>query len=225
MVGGKLIEGELLPEFDQAQLDRLRARQVDAVRYLDGVFERLGEAVARARAAGDKRRLASALSWTGNIHMVTGFPSRSFAYIEESRQLATEIGDRHVALAGSDFAIHLQLDGQTVAVVADDERRVVARHRARLDDEILEDLVERGSHVDVAVGVRGAVVQHELRGAGPALANPFVQTHPCPSGERFRLRRRKVGLHREVSAREVDGVLPQGSRRRPRSWGGHHRIL
>jgi tetratricopeptide (TPR) repeat protein len=64
----------------------------------DGVLERLGEAVARARAAGDKRRLASALSWTGNIHMVTGFPSRSFAYIEESRQLATEIGDDQLML-------------------------------------------------------------------------------------------------------------------------------
>jgi hypothetical protein len=41
MVGGRLVEGETLAEFDQAQLDRLRARQVEAVRYLDGVFERL----------------------------------------------------------------------------------------------------------------------------------------------------------------------------------------
>lgn len=41
MVGGRLVEGEALPEFDQAQLDRLRARQVEAVRYLDGVFEHL----------------------------------------------------------------------------------------------------------------------------------------------------------------------------------------
>lgn len=46
MVGGRLIEGEdRLPEFDQAQLDRLRARQIDAVRYLDGVFERLFDLV------------------------------------------------------------------------------------------------------------------------------------------------------------------------------------
>jgi Sulfatase len=40
-VGGRLVEAETLPEFDQAQLDRLRARQIEAVRYLDGVFERL----------------------------------------------------------------------------------------------------------------------------------------------------------------------------------------
>jgi len=64
----------------------------------DGVLERLGDAVARSRAAGDKRRLARALSWTGNIHLVTGFPSRSFEYLEESRQLATELGDEALML-------------------------------------------------------------------------------------------------------------------------------
>jgi hypothetical protein len=41
LVGGKLVEGEERAEFDQAQLDRLRARQIEAVRYLDGVVERL----------------------------------------------------------------------------------------------------------------------------------------------------------------------------------------
>ncbi len=40
-VGGPVAEGEPLPVFDQLQLDRLRARQIEAVRYLDGVFERL----------------------------------------------------------------------------------------------------------------------------------------------------------------------------------------
>jgi tetratricopeptide (TPR) repeat protein len=64
----------------------------------DGVLDRLADAVARARAAGDKHRLAKALSWTGNIHLVTGFPSRSFEYIEESRQLAAEIGDDQLML-------------------------------------------------------------------------------------------------------------------------------
>jgi class 3 adenylate cyclase/tetratricopeptide (TPR) repeat protein len=64
----------------------------------DGVLDRLADAVARARAAGDKQWLARALSWTGNIHLVTGYPSRSFPYIEESRKLATEIGDEQLML-------------------------------------------------------------------------------------------------------------------------------
>jgi hypothetical protein len=41
MVGGQLTAGDGPGAFDQAQLDRLRARQIAAVRYLDGVFERL----------------------------------------------------------------------------------------------------------------------------------------------------------------------------------------
>jgi len=44
-ITGKTDEGERFKEdfqfFDQAKLDQLRARQVDTVRYLDGVFEQL----------------------------------------------------------------------------------------------------------------------------------------------------------------------------------------
>lgn len=46
VVGGRLVEEEDPPRFfDQDQLDRLRARQVETVRYLDGVFERLFDMV------------------------------------------------------------------------------------------------------------------------------------------------------------------------------------
>ncbi len=47
LVGGKLVEEEDggTKFFDQEQLDRLRARQVNTVRYLDSVFERLFEMV------------------------------------------------------------------------------------------------------------------------------------------------------------------------------------
>ena len=44
-------------------------------------------------------------------------------------------------------------------------RRVEARHRPRPHDEVLEDLVEGGAEVDVAVGVGRAVVQDEDRRA------------------------------------------------------------
>jgi hypothetical protein len=49
------------------------------------------------------------------------------------------------------------LDGQTVAVPAGDIGCVVTLERARLDDDVLEDLVERVTDVDRAVGVRRAV--------------------------------------------------------------------
>lgn len=64
----------------------------------EGVLERLEKAVELARAAQDKRRLALALSWTGNIHMVTGFPSRSVPFLKESEVLANELGDEQLLL-------------------------------------------------------------------------------------------------------------------------------
>jgi hypothetical protein len=46
MVGGRLVEHGPEPKFfDQEKLDLLRARQIDTVRYLDGVFERLFDLV------------------------------------------------------------------------------------------------------------------------------------------------------------------------------------
>jgi Sulfatase len=45
MVGGRLSEDEAPRELDQTQLDRLRARQIDAVRYLDSVFAQLFDVV------------------------------------------------------------------------------------------------------------------------------------------------------------------------------------
>jgi len=45
VTGGKLDSGEGEKFFDQDQLDRLRERQVETVRYLDGVFARLLEMV------------------------------------------------------------------------------------------------------------------------------------------------------------------------------------
>ena len=84
----------------------------------EGVLERLGKAVELARAAGDKRRLALALSWTGNIHMVTGFPSRSFPYLKESELLANELGDEQLLLLPLFLANWFLIDRDPRAAVA-----------------------------------------------------------------------------------------------------------
>jgi hypothetical protein len=62
------------------------------------VLARLTDAVDRARRSEDKPRLATALTWIGNIHMVTGYPSRSLPYLTESRRLAEELGDERLML-------------------------------------------------------------------------------------------------------------------------------
>lgn len=63
-----------------------------------GVLERLARAVELSRQIGDRRRLALALSWTGNVHMVTGYPSRSIEFLMESQAIATAMGDEELLL-------------------------------------------------------------------------------------------------------------------------------
>ena len=132
--------------------------------------------------------------------------------VDETRGIGTarapEISQRHLALFRAELAIDLQLDRQPVAVIAEHVGRVVAHHRACLDDEILEDLVHRRADVNLAVRVGRAVVQHELRPAAPGLADPSVEVHLLPAVERLRLGRLKVRLHREIGARQVEGVFP-----------------
>ncbi len=121
---------------------------------------------------------------------------------------AAEFRGRHLALLRPELAVDSQLDRQAVAVVADDVRRVEAGHRSRLDDDLLEDLVERGPHVDVAVRVRRSVVEDELRRACALRANLPVEVDGLPAGERLGLARGQIRLHREVGARQVDRVFP-----------------
>ena len=121
---------------------------------------------------------------------------------------AAEVRRAHLLLLRAELAIDLQLDRQAVAVPAGKVRRVEAKHVVRLDDEVLEDLVERVTHVDLAVGVRRPVVQQVLRGALAGRANPAVKVHRVPAGHGFRLGRLQVRLHRESGTRQVAGFFP-----------------
>ena len=91
-------------------------------------------------------------------------------------------------LVESQLHVHLVLDGQPVAVPARHVDRVVPEHRAGLDDQVLQDLVERGPHVDVAVGVRRPVVQDPAGAARRGLPDPPVDVHRLPSARATRAR-------------------------------------
>ena len=117
--------------------------------------------------------------------------------------------------------LHLLLDRQAVAVPARHVGRVVAVQRARLDDDVLEDLVDRVADMDRGVGVRRAIDEHELRPAGRPVPDLPVQVVPLPGLQHRRLAAREVGLHREVRLGQVHRllvvhVLSRFSRRRGR---------
>ncbi len=83
-------------------------------------------------------------------------------------------------LLGPELLLDLVLDRLTVAVPAGHVRRVVAAHRLVLDDEVLEHLVVRGPHVDVAVRVRRAVVQDERARRPCAARATSCRRRSCP---------------------------------------------
>ena len=128
------------------------------------------------------------------------------------RELAAQPADlrrRHRAAPLDDLRIALdrELDRQAVGIPARHVRRAEPRHRARLDDDVLQDLVEDVAVVDVAVGVRRAVVQHEQRCAGARLEDPVVQLDLVPPREDLGLAPGQVTAHRELGVREDHRIL------------------
>ena len=109
---------------------------------------------------------------------------------------------------GTDLApllLDRDLDRQAVAVPARHVGRVVAVQVARLDDDVLEDLVDRMAQVDLAVGVRRAVVQHEQRPPLGVLAKLRVDALLFPARQDARLALGQVAAHREFRCRQVEG--------------------
>jgi hypothetical protein len=104
------------------------------------------------------------------------------------------------------------LDGQSVAVPAGDVRGIMAEHGARLDDKVLEDLVEGRPHVDVAVGVGRPVVKDEGRaaGGGALLEDALIEAVGFPLLDGFRLLLGQGGLHGKSGLGQVQRALHVG---------------
>ena len=125
-----------------------------------------------------------------------------------STALPAHLGDAHPLLLGPELPIDLELDRQSVAVPSGDVGRVEARHGARPDDEVLENLVEGCSEMHLAVRVRWSVVQDELRRTGARATDPPVEVRLLPACDRLRLGRRQARLHPEAGPREVECLFP-----------------
>ena len=105
----------------------------------------------------------------------------------------------------------LELDGQAVAVPAGEVGRAEPGHRLGFDDEVLEDLVESGAHVDIAVGEGRAVVEHELGGVLPRGLNLAVEVRFLPVGEEFGFAGDQIRLHGKIGLWQVERVFIAGA--------------
>ena len=118
-----------------------------------------------------------------------------------------DLGYRHAGLFRAKLAVDFDLDRKTVAIPAGHIGRVEALHGFHLDDEILQQLIERVAQVNVAVGVGRTVVKNVSGLAFARFANALIKTGFVPVREELRLQLREVRLHRKTGAGKVDGGL------------------
>ena len=106
-----------------------------------------------------------------------------------------------------ELLFHLVFNGQAVAVPAGHIARGKALHVARLDHNILENLVQRRAHVNMAVGIGRAVVQHIDAPAARGVDHDFTRVDLIPFPESFRLALRQIGFHGKGGLRKIQGFL------------------
>src|SRR5262249_51288764 len=87
---------------------------------------------------------------------------------------ALVLGPAFAASLGTIFLLDLPLDRQAVAVPARHVVGIEAEHLLRTRHHVLEDFVERGADVDVAVGVGRTVVKDEACAALRRAAQPAI---------------------------------------------------
>ena len=102
-----------------------------------------------------------------------------------------------------ELAFHLELDRESVAVPARDVGRVASRHRPMLDDDVLQDLVERRPEVDVSVGIRWTIVEDEARPFRVVRQETLVETDRLPARQDLGFARRKIRPHRKTRPRQI----------------------
>ena len=149
---------------------------------------RLG-ALADMAICGDAPQRADDVGLLGEIHRQVGIvPVTEHTQSLEVDTLPVDLLHRVVAarLAElrctdlvarlADLLLDLQLDRQAMAVPTGHVWRMKAGQQARFHHHVLANLVDRVPHVDVAVGIRRAVVQDEPRPTRAALAQlPLLQ--------------------------------------------------
>ena len=99
------------------------------------------------------------------------------------------------------------LDRETVAVPTRHVRRAETAHGLVTQDGVLEELVERGADVDVAVGEGRTVVEDEGGLAGGTGLDLAVETVALPMGDADGFAFGQAGPHREVGDGQVEGIL------------------
>ena len=113
----------------------------------------------------------------------------------------------HLDARFTHLLLDIEFNGQAVTVPARHIGGIEARQGPRLDDNILEDLVDGMAQVQFTVGIGGAIVQDEFRATGAGLADFLIQVHVLPFFQSLGFPLGQAGFHGEGRFRQVQCVF------------------
>ncbi len=119
----------------------------------------------------------------------------------------SELGDRHLFSVQFVLLYNCAFDGHSVVIPTGNVRRLKAADRLITDDKIFQDLIHRGSHVDVTVRERRSVMKNILRSSRVFLLKFFINFLSLPLFEKSRLALRKSRSHREIGLRQIQRLI------------------
>ncbi len=155
------------------------------------------------------------------------FPVAQDAETPEVAALCLDLGRSERAAGGAErggvelvprlavLLLHRQLDRQAMAVPARHIRGIETIERARLDDDVLQDLVHGVAEMDDSIGIRGTIVQHERLAPDGDFAHALIESQVRPALQLPGLAGREVRLHWELRLRQIHRLLVVAGRRRP----------
>ena len=103
----------------------------------------------------------------------------------------------------ADLLFDHQFNGEAVTIPAGDKWGIKSLKILALDDEVFKDLVDRMADMDFAIGIRGAIVEHEQRLPLSGLADLPIKVHGLPLGQLLGFPLGQIALHREISGRKI----------------------
>ena len=118
--------------------------------------------------------------------------------------LQTNIYCLHLQFFATQHLVNFDLDGQTMAIPSRDIGRVESGHCLRLDDEVLETLVESVPKMNRTIGIGRPVMQNITGCRYTGLANLLINLLLLPSGQQFGLILRQVGLHGKSRSGQIN---------------------
>jgi hypothetical protein len=97
-----------------------------------------------------------------------------------------------------------------VAIPARHIARIAPQHLLAAGDEIFQHLVQRVADMQMAIRIRGAIMQDEGLAPCGTGAQPVIDAKPFPAGQPFGFARRQARAHGEFGLGQEEGIFVIG---------------